>query len=309
MMIRQKIFLVILLFCSISIIGQTTKTIEELNNELKIATENNDFQKAEQLKKEIQQVEEKNATIKQLEEDKKIAIFLEKYDEVIVIDKKIDDVKNGRNITPLTQQTNVLGLTGTAISNQPLPPGFENALLGAKQPKTKSSSRSLSEYEYNDKIIGSVGLGFRTIEDEYQSSYYDNYLNRYVDESYMEEYSFFSIQTSNHRWWASKYIAGGTFFDFIVGDYLSINTGAQIAFLADFDAVLLPYTSFGLGFGLNDDEEFYLPLNYKLGSYLFFTKERSIGAFLEFNTYFNNEYTPRFRFGLAWSRVKRKAKK
>ncbi|KAB2858715.1 MAG: hypothetical protein F9K09_04915, partial [Flavobacteriales bacterium] len=80
MMIRQKIFLVILLFCSISIIGQTSKTIEELNNELKIATENNDFQKAEQLKKEIQQVEEKNATIKQLEEDKKIAIFLEKYD-------------------------------------------------------------------------------------------------------------------------------------------------------------------------------------------------------------------------------------
>ena len=308
-MIIRKIYLVILLFCSITVFGQNTKTIEELNKELKTATENNDFQKAEQLKKEIQQVEEKNTKLKQLEEDKKIAIFLEKYEEVIAINKKIDDVKNGRSTTTPIQQTNSLGIMSSALSNQPLPPGFENALIGAKQPKTKSSSKSLSEYEYKDKIIGSVGLGFRTIEDEYQSSYYDNYLNRYVDESYMEEYSFFSIQTSNHRWWANKYIAGGTFFDFIVGDYLSINTGTQIAFLADFDAVLLPYTSFGLGFGLNDDDEFYLPLNYKLGSYLFFTKERSIGAFLEFNTYFNNEYTPRFRFGLAWSRVKRKAKK
>lgn len=307
-MIIKNVFLSLLLFFSISIFGQSTKTIDELNQELKTATENNDFQKAEQLKKEIQQVEEKNVKLKQLEEDKKIAIFLEKYDEVITIQKNIDDVKNGRSITSPNQQSISLETATSLLSNQPLPPGFENALLGTKQPKIKSS-KSLSEYEYKDKIIGSVGFGFRTIEDEYQSSYFDYSLNRYVDESYMEEYSFFAIQTSNHRWWANKYIAGGTFFDFIIGDYMSINTGAQMAFLADFDAVLLPYTSFGLGFGLNDDEEFYLPLNYKLGSYLFFTKERSIGAFLEFNTYFNNEYTPRFRFGLAWSRVKRKAKK
>jgi excinuclease UvrABC helicase subunit UvrB len=63
-MIRKKIFLVMLLFCSISIFGQTTKTIDELNLELKTATENNDFQKAEQLKKEIQQVEEKKRQVK-----------------------------------------------------------------------------------------------------------------------------------------------------------------------------------------------------------------------------------------------------
>jgi hypothetical protein len=300
-----------LLFCSISIFGQTTKTIDELNLELKTATENNDFQKAEQLKKEIQQVEEKNAKLKQLEEDKKIAIFLEKYDEVIAIQKNIDDLKNGKSTT--NQQAISLETVNSLLSNQPKPAGFENALVGTKQPKVKSPKKPLSEYEFRDKIIGSYGMGFRSFDvtGEYTTSNYNFNTGLYENTttSYTDELSTVGFQLSNHRWWVNKYLAGGTWFDFVFGDYYSVQTGAQMALLGDFDAIVLPYTSFGLGFGLDDDEEFYLPVNYKLGSYLFFTKERSIGAFVELNMYFNNEYTPLFRFGLAWSRVKRKAKK
>ncbi len=318
-MIRKKIFLVMLLFCSISIFGQTTKTIDELNLELKTATENNDFQKAEQLKKEIQQVEEKNAKLKQLEEDKKIAIFLEKYEEVIAIDKKIDDVKSGRSTTTPTQQANSLGMMSSALSNQPAPAGFENALIGTKQPKVKSPKRALSEYEFRDKIIGSMGMGFGSYEEtgEYTSSNYNYnsftgmYETTYTTETYKYEYSLIAFQMSNHRWWINKYLAGGLFADFVLVDEdISVQYGGQMALLGDFGSVVLPYTSFGLGFGIDGyDEEFYLPVNYKLGSYLFFNQERSIGAFVELNMYFNNEYTPLFRFGLAWSRVKRKAKK
>lgn len=318
-MIRKKIFLVMLLFCCISIFGQTTKTIDELNLELKTATENNDFQKAEQLKKEIQQVEEKNAKLKQLEEDKKIAIFLEKYDEVIAIQKTIDDVKNGRTTSsPTPQPTNnqtseKLGMMSSVLSNQPAPVDFEKALLGSKQPKKNTL---LSDYEYKDKVIGSMGFGFRSFEKTYTSPI--NPYN-YSSETYTDEFAVFAFQASNHRWWANKYLTGGLFLDLNFGDYTSMQGGTQLAFLGDFDAILLPYTSFGIGFGLKDNEEIesiedsevvtYLPINFKLGSYLFFNQDRSFGAFVEYNIYFNNEYTPHFRFGLAWSRVKRKAKK
>lgn len=294
-----------LLFCSLSIFGQTTKTIDELNLELKTATANNDFQKAEQLKKEIQQVEEKNAKLKQLEEDKKIAIFLEKYDEVIAIQKTIDDVKSGKTST---NQNNApsLGSMISGATGKPTPAGFENALIGVKQPKVKSPKRLLSDYEFKDKVIGNMGMGFGSFEETYTSPAINF---NYTSNTYTEEYLAVAFQMSSHRWWVNKYLAGGTWFDFVFGDYYSVQTGSQMALLGDFDAIVLPYTSFGLGFGLDDDEEFYFPANYKLGSYLFFNKERSFGAFVELNMYFNNEYTPLFRFGLAWSRVKRKAKK
>jgi hypothetical protein len=319
-MIIRKIFLVMLLFCSISIFGQNTKTIEELNKELKTATENNDFQKAEQLKKEIQQVEEKNAKLKQLEEDKKIAIFLEKYDEVIAIQKNIDDVKNGRSITPPNQQAISLETMNSLLSNKPAPAGFENALIGTKQPKVKSPKKPLSEYEFRDKIIGSMGMGFGSYEGtgEYTSSNYNYnsftgmYETTYATETYSYEYSLIAFQMSNHRWWINKYLAGGLFADFVLGDgdIGSAQYGGQMALLGDFGSIVLPYTSIGLGFGIDaEEEEFYFPVNYKLGSYFFFNQQRSIGAFVELNMYFNNEYTPLFRFGLAWSRVKRKARK
>lgn len=243
-----------------------------------------------------QNIMSKEEKIKQLEEQKQIAIFLEKYEEVIIIEQKIDDVKNGRVSTPPTQQNNNSGMVGSALSNQPLPPGFENALLGTKQPNTKTSSRSLSEYEFRDKIIGNMGTGFRSYEvsGEYTTSNYGYnsftgmYETTYTTNTYSDEYSLIAFQMSNHRWWINKYLAGGMFADFILSDDLgSAQVGSQMSMLGNFGSIILPYTSIGLGFGIDGyDGEFYFPLNYKLGSYLFFTKERSIGAFLEFNTYF-----------------------
>jgi hypothetical protein len=273
--------------------GQTIKTVEELNKELKTATENNDFQKAEQLKNEIKLVEERNLKLKQLEEDKKIAIFLENYDEIVGIEKKINDVKLGEETKPSIAP--VASVSPSKTDNIAQQPANSNNLINyLKSFKPQSNSnlpkKTLAECDFKDKIIGNFGIGYRNLD----------FGGDYV----------FSYQFSNNRWWLNKYVAGGTFYDCVGGDFTSFQIGGQMTLLGDFDAIVLPYTSLGLGLGLRDHGETaaYIPVNYKLGSYLFVNKIRRVGAFLELNLYLNNDYTPYIKFGIAWSRVRGKVK-
>lgn len=274
-------------FISLNLFSQSTKSVEELNNEIKIAIENQDYAKADSLKKEIVKLEERDKELKKLEEDKQIAIFQEKYEEVILIEKKINDVKTGKNTN-----NNLVETTNQKQSVSQIP-AFNSAFEKAYKLE-KKESKSLSEVDYKDKVMGNFSMGFRFIDEN--------------KDLYGESDLVAAMQFSNHRWWVNKSIVGGTFFDIGYGDYFSIQGGGQFSAILDFESIVVPYTSLAMGLGLNDDGDIYFPVALKLGSHLFFNTQRSIGAIVEINYYVNNEYMPIFRFGLAWTRIKRRAK-
>ncbi len=283
--------------------------LKEKNKELATALKNEDFAKAELLKKEIKQLEEDKAKLQILEEDKKIAIFQEKYDEVIALETQINNLKRGTNIDNNSVKENKIVTPPTQIAaNTPaLDKGFSTFLNNPNTvAKTNVKKVALNDVGFRDKIISHAGVGFGTVTESYQ--YYDYFTNSYYSQTYSE--GIFAISYVANRWWINKYLAGGWNLDLAPGDYGSLTAGGQMTVLGDFGAIVLPYTSLGMGFGMNlSEEEIYFPFVFRVGSYIFLNQSRSFGFFTEFNLYVNQEYMPKIRFGLAWSRVKSRAEK
>lgn len=281
---KITVFLV-LMIGSFWLQAQETPILQELNGKLQTAIENNNKKEIEALKKEIQFYENKNKRLSELEEDKQIAVFNEDYDRVIAIENEIKTLSNSKYGENLTTSNNS---------------SFNTSLVNSSQnfsiTKNKKPTLPLTEYAFNEKVIGQFGIGFKSVNETYFGETYSEFVMSY--------------HFANSRWWVNKYLAGGMFYDFTFGDYIDLSVGPQMTAFADFDAILLPYTSLGIGFGLDDDGETYLPVVYKLGSHLFFKQERNIGLFFELNLSLAHsyEYMPAYRFGLSWSRVKRKYK-
>lgn len=281
---KITVFLV-LMMGSFWLQAQETPILQELNGKLQTAIENNNKKEIEALKKEIQFYENKNKRLSELEEDKQIAVFNEDYDRVIAIENEIKTLSNSKYGENLTTSNNS---------------SFNTSLINSSQnlsiTKNKKPTLPLTEYAFNEKVIGQFGFGIKSMDYSYGSETYSEFVMSY--------------HFANSRWWVNKYLAGGMFYDFTFGDYIDLSVGPQMTAFADFDAILLPYTSLGIGFGLDDDGETYLPVVYKLGSHLFFKQERNIGLFFELNLSLAHsyEYMPAYRFGLSWSRVKRKYK-
>lgn len=272
--------------------AQSTSELDSLNNELKLAIENKDKKKETSLREEIQFVENKNKQLRDLEEDKRIAIFQEDYDKVILLESQIKYTK-ASEFGDSKKQSN--SENNVAVSN--IIKTSENKNSFGKNNKL---SKPLSEYDFSDKIIGQFGMGFKTVDYTYNGYY--------TSETYSE--FLMSYHFANSRWWVNKYIAGGMFYDIAFGDYFDLSVGPQMTAFADFDAVILPYTSLGMGLGIDDDGETYLPIIYKLGTHIFFKQERNIGVFFELNLSLTHEYDymPAYRFGLSWTRIKRKSR-
>jgi hypothetical protein len=281
--------------------------LKEKNKELTIALQQEDFAKAEILKKEIKQLEDDKAKLLILEEDKKIAIFQEDYDKVIVLETEINNLKRGVVVDNNTPIENKVAITTANKNTVPFDNAF-STLINNKNITAKPNLKkvSLSEVGFKDKTISQAGIGFGSITESYQS--YDYFTNSNYTETYSE--GIFAMSFLTNRWWLNKYLAGGWNLDVAPSDYGSIAVGGQMSALGDFDAIILPYTSLGLGFGMNlYEEEIYFPFVFRIGSYLFFNKNRNIGLFTEFNLYVNQEYMPKVRFGLAWSSIKKRAKR
>jgi hypothetical protein len=285
--------------------------LKEKNEELEVALAAEDFEKAELLKKDIAQLEANKAKLIELEEDRKIAIFQERYDDVMAIEQQMEGVRRLETIDPNNPET-IAALTKLAIENQkngatatttnnggtyfkPVAPGAGASLSGSARraafkktarEKTASHKQDLIDKPYNTKVLGAFNGGFGS------DSYGDAILASHF---------------SNSRWWINKYLAGGTYFNFAFPEEGTLDGGAHIMGLADFDSQILPYTSFGFGMGIDvGDGEFYTPAIFRVGSHFFFNKHRSLGLSIEFMQYFNNENIPKLRFGLVWTRMKRK---
>lgn len=290
--------------------------LKEKNEALKTAIANEDFEKAELLKKEIAELEANKAKLIELEEDRKIAIFEERYEDVIAIERQMDairrfqqidsDPNNPKSMEELAklaldlQKNTPSNTTNNNKGNyfKPVAPGTNNLSKNRRKEAAASHKQDLTNKPYNEKIIGTFNFGFRsgTYRDEYSPGYYYDY-----------DYTVIAYHFSNSRWWANKYLAGGTFFNFGFPEEGTIDGGAHITGFADFDSQILPYTAFGLGMGINmESGEFYTPIILRIGSNFFFNKHRSFGLSVEYNQYFNNEFMPKLRLGLVWTRMKRK---
>lgn len=289
MSIKKAGFTAVLMYLGVICFAQSTSKLDSLNNELKIAIENKDKKKETALREEVQFVENKNKQLKDLDEDKRIAIFQEDYDKVILLESQIKYTKESEFGVNQHQTTLNNDLTTTNFSNT----NYDSKNLLKKKNKL---SKPFSEYDFSDKIIGQFGMGFKSVNETYSGETYSEFLMSY--------------HFSNSRWWVNKYLAGGMFYDIVFGDYFDFSVGPQMTAFADFDAVVLPYTSLGMGFGLDDDGETYLPIIYKLGTHVFFKQERNIGVFFELNLSLTHEYDymPAYRFGLSWTRIKRKSR-
>jgi hypothetical protein len=292
MNITKSGFVAILMLLGVMSFAQSTSELDSLNNELKLAIENKDKKKETSLREEIQFVENKNKQLRDLEEDKRIAIFQEDYDKVILLESQIKYTK-ASEFGDSKKQSN--SENNVAVSN--IIKTSENKNSFGKNNKL---SKPLSEYDFSDKIIGQFGMGFKTVDYTYNGYY--------TSETYSE--FLMSYHFANSRWWVNKYLAGGMFYDIVFGDYFDLSVGPQMTAFADFDAVILPYTSLGMGLGIDDDGETYLPIIYKLGTHIFFKQERNIGVFFELNLSLTHEYDymPAYRFGLSWTRIKRKSR-
>ncbi len=300
MNITKSGFVAVLMLLGVISFAQSTSELDSLNNELKIAIEKKDKKKETSLREEIQFVENKNKQLRDLEEDKRIAIFQEDYDKVILLESQIKYTK-ASEFGVNNNSSELANTLSVASNNQNYNQDFLNYMAkNAKQKSSKKNSKPLSEYDFSDKIIGQFGMGFKTVDYTYNGYY--------TSETYSE--FLMSYHFANSRWWVNKYLAGGMFYDIVFGDYFDFSVGPQITAFADFDAVVLPYTSLGLGFGLDDDGEAYLPIVYKLGSHVFFKQERNFGLFFELNLSLNHyyDYMPFYRFGISWTRIKRKSR-
>ncbi len=273
--------------------------LKEKNEALKTAIASEDFEKAELLKKEIAELEANKAKLIMLEEDRKIAVFEERYDDVIVIERQMDAIRRGEVIDPIasTKTPNYDAMTKELLQMTP------NDFAKSRREKQKellkqkaaSHKQDLIDKPHNEKIIGTFNFGFASGTKKNYDGYY-NY-----------DYTVIAYHFSNSRWWLNKYLAGGTFFNFGFPEEGTLDFGAHMTGLADFDSQILPYAAFGFGMGINmESGDFYTPIILRIGSNFFFNKHRSFGLSAEYNQYFNNEFMPKFRLGLVWTRMKRK---
>ena len=235
--------------------------LKEKQEELKTALANEDYEKAEKLKSEIAQLEADIAKLKQLEEDKKIAVFQERYNDVMALEQEITDLKSGKRkeTTPQENKPNNYDALTNEI-NQMTPKDFALARKNQKKEeyrnKAESHKEDLKTKPYNEKIIGLFNFG-------YSGGTYD-------EDFYEYDYSVIAYHFSNSRWWINKYLAGGLFSNFGFPEEGSIDGGAHITGFADFDSPILPYTSFGIGAGINiESGEFYTPIILRVGSNFF----------------------------------------
>lgn len=273
--------------------------LKEKNEELKTAIANEDFEKAELLKKEIAQLERDKAKLVELEEDKKIAIFEERYDDVIAIEEHIKNLKSGKREDSNAKKNVKNDGSDELIEQltQMTPKDFAKARRENQKKeylkKAESHKQDLKTKPYNEKIIGTFNMGFRN--------------GTYDEGGYEYETTVLAYHISNSRWWLNKYLAGGTFFNFGFPEEGTFDGGAHITGFADFDSPILPYTALGFGMGIDiNTGDFYTPIILRIGSNIFFNKHRSLGLSFEYNQYFNNEFMPKFRLGLVWTRMKRK---
>lgn len=297
MNITKSGFVAILMLLGVMSFAQSTSELDSLNNELKLAIENKGKKKETSLREEIQFVENKNKQLRDLEEDKRIAIFQEDYDKVILLESQIKYTNASEFGVNKNSSELVNTLSVASNTNQGYNQDFLNTMAkNAKQKPSKKVSKPLSEYNFSDKIIGQFGMGFKSVNENYIGETYSEFIMSY--------------HFANSRWWVNKYLAGGMFYDIVFGDYFDLSVGPQMTAFADFDAVILPYTSLGMGLGIDDDGETYLPIIYKLGTHIFFKQERNIGVFFELNLSLTHEYDymPAYRFGLSWTRIKRKSR-
>lgn len=310
-------FLFFAFCCAQGMSAQQDKTPAALHQALKEAVAAGDAEKAEALKKELKALEEKNALIKELEEDKQILIFQRKYDEVPAIEQRIAEAKAAPAIAPVAPPA--VAVAPAAFDPQkamhyiPLSaPAVAPSSSRAKAPKGKAARpprKPLLEYEFNDKAIVSLGGGLNVTPDPYFGLY-----NEY----------FIAHTYTKLRWWVNKYVVFGPSHEFSTLDYIDdtrMQSTINCAFLANFTPYLLPYTSLGTGVGVGIFESpngywenrAYVPLNVRLGSYLFFSKSQAFGFYFEFNRELNenvfNEKVPMYRAGFCWSKVKVRAKR
>lgn len=315
-----------IVFCiAIPLSAQQNPTAASLSKALKEAIEAGDSQKVESIKKEIKALEEKNAEIKTLEEDKQILIFQQKYDEVPTIEEQIAEVK----AAPLIPTEPEAPETPTAVPSDATQ-NLEMAMTALAEAQPSSSpvpnqagmsppKKRMRDYEYNDKAIVSLGSGMGLFIRTYDFSYYDAWTGEYYYDSYSEEYPVFAFNYTKLKWWLNKYMVLGPSYEYSTGDYgngdIRMHGTLNFALLGNFVPFILPYASMGAGVGVGsfykDDynSSTYVPLNYRVGSYLFFDKARSFGLYFELNRDLEYEELPGYRFGLSWSKVKRKAKR
>jgi len=139
----------------------------------------------------------------------------------------------------------------------------------------------LAKIKYNKKAISHFGFGAVKI------------INNRTDTN-----TIFAITYLTNRWWINKYFAGGWFYDMAPTPEGGYSIGPQITGFAEFDGFLLPYVSFGAGFGYdiinssnknNQESRFYVPMILRFGGYIFFKKNRGFALFTEFNINFKDE--------------------
>ncbi len=159
---------------------------------------------------------------------------------------------------------------------------------------------NLADIKYNKKAISHFGFGKTTYSDNYR-----------------EKTTVFALSYATNRWWVNKYLAGGWFYEIAPTSEGGYGIGPQLTGFLDFDAIILPYVSYAMGFGydvtnsqanLDEKSRIYAPMIFKAGSYIFLQKNKGFGLFFEINLNFTDDSWPVYRVGVAWSKLKRSAK-
>jgi len=269
-----------------SLVGKTATELEAMQKDA-IAKE--DYDLAEKIKHQLALLAENNRKIEKLEKEKETAILIEDYDRVIEIDKEIEALKRGETYVKEAPVPAPVPTPAPVITPPPVQTMY-------KAPAASSFTiNDEARYDMTKKNLGSLGFGYRSVPRSYYSGYYE------TDQV--------SLDGSVDFIWMSKYLTSGIYYSF-GGDWednTAFEFGMELKALADFEAVILPYSSVGLGFSYHIDDGAGPSFIYKVGSYLFFSKARGFGVFYEANInimYFDD--VPINRFGIVFSGVKMK---
>ncbi|PCI94030.1 MAG: hypothetical protein COB15_15035 [Flavobacteriales bacterium] len=166
----------------------------------------------------------------------------------------------------------------------------------------------LAEIKFNKKAISQFGFGKTTI---ISTTVKNNY---YYSTTSRDTSTLFALTYSTNRWWINKYFAGGWFYDISPNKDGGYAIGPQLTGFAEFNTFILPYCTFASGVvydvvdSKNNRElksKLYVPYILKIGTYVFFKKNRGFALFAEINNHLNSESWPNYRIGIAWTKLKR----
>ena len=257
-----------------SLTGKSTEQLKEMQQQA-IAIE--DYDLAQKIKQQLNRIEQNKAKIKVLEEEKKTALSLEDYDKVMEIDKKIEALKNGEELKPFPKKE---------IATQPNP-----ATTISTTPTVGNVANNATPAPYNDlksdlskKNIGAYGFGLGK----------------------------FGFSAAADFIVFNKYLRGGIEYDLggnLDDDLIAFDFRFDVKAIVDLNAGFVPYSGVGLGINLNADDEFGMgpSFAYKVGSYLFFSRNKGFGVFYELNINLtNSDLFPFNRIGIAFTSLKRK---